>query len=154
MISKQTQKKEKLYSGMFSSCHFFLADLHPCVKKKISAYFLHSFVLMRESGPVMANHAVKPGNEIGYNVNLLFFPAFVVQSGFAVALDMSSDEMKCSVVVYNASDVYALQPVHVRAVDNQPWRKNKWISSRCKKTLLSDFYLGLFVWWGGRISQG
>ncbi|XP_078383333.1 uncharacterized protein LOC144665923 [Oculina patagonica] len=37
---------------------------------------------------------------------------FVVQRGFA-SLDMSADEMKCSDIVYNSSDFYSLQPVHI-----------------------------------------
>ena len=42
----------------------------------------------------------------------LFSAAFIAQRGFS-SLDMSSDEMKCSDVVYNSSDFYSFQPVHV-----------------------------------------
>ena len=46
-----------------------------------------------------------------------------MQRGFA-ALDMSSDEMKCSDIVYNASDFYALQPIHVLLTINHGGQTN------------------------------
>ena len=45
-------------------------------------------------------------------MEFVFLSAFVSQRGFA-ALDMSSDELKCSDISYNSSDFYSLQPVHV-----------------------------------------
>lgn len=48
---------------------------------------------------------------------------FIVQRRFA-ALDMSSDEMKCSDIVYNASDFYALQPIHVLLTINHGGQTN------------------------------
>ena len=49
--------------------------------------------------------------------------AFTVQRGFA-ALDMSSDEMKCSDIVYNSSDFYSLQPIHVLLTVNHGGQTN------------------------------
>lgn len=45
-------------------------------------------------------------------MQFVFLSTFVSQRGFA-ALDMSSDELKCSDITYNSSDFYSLQPVHV-----------------------------------------
>ena len=53
----------------------------------------------------------------------LLFTAFTVQRGFA-ALDMSSDEMKCSDIVYNSSDFYSLQPIHVLLTINHGGQTN------------------------------
>ncbi|KAJ7325630.1 hypothetical protein OS493_029493 [Desmophyllum pertusum] len=48
---------------------------------------------------------------------------FIVQRGFA-SLDMSSDEMKCSDISYNASNFYSLQPVHVLLTINHGGQTN------------------------------
>ena len=45
-------------------------------------------------------------------MEFVFLSAFVSQRGFA-ALDMSSDELKCSDISYNSSEFYSVQPVHV-----------------------------------------
>ena len=56
------------------------------------------------------------------NSNLSFL-AFLAQRGFA-ALDMSSDEMKCSDIVYNSSDFYSFQPIHVLLTINHGGQTN------------------------------
>ena len=67
--------------------------------------------------------------------------AFIVQRGFA-ALDMSSDELKCNDIVYNSSDFYALQSVHVFLTINHGGQTNGLVHDVSIKTF---FYRNLII---------
>ena len=67
-----------------------------------------------------------------------------VQRGFA-ALDMSSDELKCSDIVYNSSEFYSLQPIHVLLTINHGGQTNGLVHDVRMFSCLKSFEISYFV---------
>ena len=74
----------------------------------------------------------------------LLFTAFTVQRGFA-SLDMSSDELKCSDIVYNSSEFYSLQQIHVLLTINHGGQTNGLVHDVRMFSCLKSFEISYFV---------